>query len=186
MKEHKSWVLAAIYGSDPWIRMNPPASEAQIRSCQARIGLQFSPSFREFLLLSNGGSAGGAPIYGVPPLPREFDLVADRESALRFWPAYRNWVPLATDGCGNDFVLVVDAGKSDGEIPIGFVEKAEDPTRIDMFVASNYWSFLHFWLRLMAGDKDVIKGVLLEEPPRPWPWDEHWLKESDPGLSQYL
>jgi cell wall assembly regulator SMI1 len=182
----EEWAISAIRGSGSWAKLNPGASEDAIRAAQDKLKVVFPPSFTRFLRLWNGGEFGSDALYGIPPItPHHLDITWYREEILDARDCPKSWIPIANDGCGNYFVIATEIPTVGAECAIGFVDYSVSPTNITNYIATNYWAFLEFFIRLMAGDKDVIHGAPIEPPGlRPWPWDEDWLAQNDPYLSK--
>jgi len=89
----------------------PPegAAPGQIDAAERQIGYSLPASLRDWLSLCNGYIAGPGVLYGARPDYGALDLA----SAISLWPEWRSrrWVPVASDGTGNAYL--VDAADSD-------------------------------------------------------------------------
>jgi len=103
------------------IRLNPPADLRAIDRAQLELRVRFPPSLLAVLAVSNGGFIVGEPVLGVPPIQSALDMVhATRQARVHwgpiFWPD--GWVEIGSDGCGNQYVLLLDREGLGCESPV--------------------------------------------------------------------
>jgi hypothetical protein len=143
-------------------------SDEEIHRFSVRTGVSIPAELEQWLRFTNGPCIGPGGIYGISPRRRNLDI----EQTYRFRPEWRsrNWIPIAGDGCGNEYILAADK-KLGSSFPVFFFDHEQgDPTRIAYFVGSGLWSFLRFLLQHELGE-------------RRWPFNAEFVLESDPELS---
>jgi cell wall assembly regulator SMI1 len=109
-----------------------------------------------------GEAIGPGGVFGARP-DREFLDIAACLGLHPHW-RFRNWLPVAGDGCGNYYVLVV-TGSLAGFV--GFIETIADDDAIDFVVASSLWQFLFFLFARELGEQGwpfEARSVLAEDP----------------------
>jgi len=148
--------------------------ELAIADFEKENGVLLSPQLREWFLFCNGGALGPGALYGIGNASKFVDI----ESMWALYPEWkaRGWLPLASDGCGDYYIL--DLGcKIQVEHPVFFIDQAdlEPPSYI---MASDVWQF--------------FRGLFLSELERDpetfdfyWPFDEKKVLEDDPKLRDY-
>ena len=125
------------------------------------------PALRDWWRFTNGPCIGPGGMYGIRPQREELDV----EGVYPYHPEWRlrNWVPIAGDGCGNDYVLAAD-GSLGPSLPVFFYEHEQsDPVRVEYVVASGLWPFLRFLLRYEMGE-------------RGWPFNQTTVLAIDPEI----
>ncbi len=151
----------------PEDRLPPGATPEQIDSFQQRTGIALPSQLREWLSLCNGPRVARGGIYGIRADCQSLDI----ESHLATLPIWcgNNFVPVAGDGCGSNYVLTVSPTK--GLNPVYFIDHEDEgmPEEPSYAVASNLWQFIRFLLREELGDTG-------------WPFDSHKMLKQDPEL----
>lgn len=160
------------------IRLNPPAGARAVARAQLELGVRLSPSLLVVLSVHNGG-------------------FIVREQARAHWGPVSwsdGWIEIGSDGCGNQYVLLLDRQGVGGESPVGFFDAGAG--EITEIVASSYLNYLWFvtqdmkWHYRADGnprsreevnwtDRKVIvrTGAL-----SPWRSNEAWTLAHDPAL----
>lgn len=149
----------------------PPrgAGSRQLASLEMAIGRPLPPTLREWLRHCNGAPAGPGGLYGAGLAAGSFLSIEARHRPD--WP--RGWIPVAGDGCGNDYI--VDAGHEYIDTDaVYFWDAYHDFGRPSYVVASDLRLFLMFLL-----EKDLAYG-----DPHPWPFDSRYLLSRDPDLAR--
>jgi len=121
-------------------------------------------AFVEWLELTNGPLVGPGGFYGLEPESPTDDLV----DVLAMYPhwAERGWVPVTSDGTGNQYLLM----PQDEDGPVGFFEMIRDTHEPEMVVGSNLNTFLIGILERELGGKW-------------WPFEAERMLAFDPGLA---
>ena len=153
----------------PWPPGGPragPATDDQIATAEVRVGRRFPSQFREFLKYLNGPCIGPGGILGVEAAREGLDLCR----ILSDYPEWnrRGWLPVAGDGCGNYYVLVLS---EEGESPVAFIDTASSPETLAYVVASDFWHFVTFLLQA-------------ELRKTPWPFSRADVLRDDPSLAE--
>lgn len=113
----------------------PGATEQQVQAAEAALGFPLPADLKVSWLLHNGTAEFFFGGWGL--LPLEQILAAyQAERAFQEWPTTS--VPFATDGCGGDLCVDMDAslGKQMGRIVFFDHELGED------FITSDFWSLI--------------------------------------------
>jgi hypothetical protein len=142
-------------------------SDDTLRRFEERVGMPVPQTLRDWLRLANGARIGPGGLFGI-----DTRKSLDIENYLREYPEWREnrWLPVAGDGTGNYYVLVV--GRDDGCSPVFFVDTHEDPAEPAYIVGSDLWQFLRFLLRKECGD-------------RGWPFSRDKVVMEDPAITLY-
>jgi len=146
----------------------PGASDAEIAGFEIRTGLTIPPAFREWLKFTNGPVIGAGGVYGI----RTAHSITNIEPHYDWHPEWREkgWIPIAGDGCGDDYVIATQECNSQGH-PVFFIDNHIDPLEPAYIVASNVLSFLRFYLRADLGE-------------RGWPFDRAKVLAEDPAITE--
>src|SRR5579884_3879178 len=135
--------LATQIPGPPGESLPPGLGHADIESFARRTGLPVPPELQAWLRFTNGPGIGPGGVYGIRPRREHLDM----ERVLDFLPVFKanRWLPLATDGCGDYFVLALGP-QEDAQRPVLFIDPYEDggygvPAYA---VASGLWPFLRF------------------------------------------
>lgn len=122
---------------------DPPAgaSPAELAILADRLGQSLPAELRTWLLICRGAAIGPGGVFGQRPDRPHLDIVKIRE----IFPEWRalGWLPVASDGCGNYYVLAEDGA-------VGFVEPISDPGTISQRTAAGLLSFM---TDLLAADQ---------------------------------
>lgn len=113
----------------------------------------------------NGIVAGPGVLYGARATDPDLDIA----TARRAWPEWeaRDWIPVASDGSGNSFVLFASTDSEDSAVY--FVDCSDDPDRLAYVVASSLATFLRFLLEREMGEAR-------------WPFDSTYVLAEDPQI----
>jgi hypothetical protein len=121
----------------------PPtgASPAELAILAERLGQSLRTELRTWLSICRGAAIGPGGVFGQQPDRPHLDMVKIRD----MYPQWRalGWLPVASDGCGDYYVLALDGS-------VGFVEPMSDPGKINRHAAS---SLLSFMTDLLAADQ---------------------------------
>lgn len=143
------------------------ATADQLNSLERSLQQPLPVELTAWLGKCNGVVAGPGVLYGARPDNLTLDIGVARAS----WPEWvaRGWIPVASDGTGNAFVL---QGASPPEpSPVYFVDCSEDPARLGYVAASSLDRFLVFLL-----ERELGQGG--------WPFDSSYVLERDPEISE--
>lgn len=144
-------------------------SDQECTRFEERTGLVMPPDLRAWLNISNGPCVGPGGLYGVCPPRMHLDI----ESYYDMYPTWRTrgWIPVAGDGCGNQYVLVTKREYGNG-LPIVFVESTSDHEMPAYIVASDIRHFLLFLFLRELGQCG-------------WPFDEAIVTQNDPAIMTF-
>ena len=124
---------------------DPPEgpSPAELAVLADRLGQPLPPALRTWLSMCNGAAIGPGGVFGERPDRRFLDMAW-------FWDLYPEWrglgwIPVASDGCGNYYVLTADG-------TVGFVETMSDTEKLARQAAPDLLSFM---TGLLAADKSL-------------------------------
>lgn len=133
-----------------------------------RTGVNVPEDMREWLQLSNGPCIGPGGIYGIETAREELDI----EFIWKLRPRWkeRRWIPIADDGCGNDYVMVTQGEFGPG-YPIVFFDTIANRHWPAYAVASDLGHFLVFLLERELGKEG-------------WPFNEKMVTSADPAIVQ--
>lgn len=145
------------------------ATDQELDMLRSDLGFEPPPVLLDWLRLSNGVVAGQGWTYGVIPNANIDEGGYDIVTTISGWPEWRSrrWIPIANDGCGNEYVLDATGAIMSGE-GIFFVDTS-DPETAAYGVASSLWSFLDFYLVADMGDTL-------------WPFNEAFVVQRDPRI----
>ncbi len=151
----------------PKDRLPLGATPEQIDAFQRRIGINLPTQLLEWLSICNGPCIARGGVYGIRR-DREFLDIESRLSSLPSWCG-NNFLPVAGDGCGSEYVLSVTPVA--GLNPVFFVDHEDEGVLEEpsYAVASSLWHFLHFLFREELGDEE-------------WPFDSHKVLSVDPEI----
>lgn len=143
---------------------------SDIDAFQKRTGLYVPDELRHWLSVTNAPHIGVAWMLGIQTGQSQTDIEACyRSDGFPVWIDKR-WIPIATDGFGNYYVLATRPEDGPGN-PVFFVDCVADPSGATptYVVASDLWHFLRFYLRAGAGETW-------------WPFDRARVLADDPAL----
>jgi hypothetical protein len=122
---------------------DPPegASPAELAALADQLGQPLPPALRTWLSICNGAAIGPGGVFGQRPDRRFLDMAW----LWDLYPEWRGpgWIPVASDGCGNYYVLTADG-------TVGFVETMSDPAKLARQAAPDLLSFM---TGLLAADQ---------------------------------
>lgn len=143
------------------------ATSREVELFEKRTSLIIPTTVRRWLGRYNGTLLGPGGTYGIHTGNDRLEI----EDVLSFytnWPA-RGWLPVASDGCGNHYV--VDVGLHSHGHPVYFVETVMDEDRAAYVVGSDIWRFFRFLLRREIGEAG-------------WPFNKQFVLNLDPDLEK--
>lgn len=142
------------------------ATVDQVESLESRLQQPLSPSLKTWLQVCNGAIAGPGVLLGTVPTKPELDIVCVQS----LWPDWREnrWIPVATDGVGNAYVVA--AWPSGSDESVYFVDCSEDPGSLAYVAGASLVAFLTFLLRKELGDDR-------------WPFDASFVTAHDPAIT---
>ena len=142
------------------------ASDEQLAGLRRTLGFEPPVELIDWLRVCNGVIAGPGGLYGADP-PEDF---LDIGGVLALYPAWREsqWIPVAGDGNGNQYVLDATRQHFEGDA-VYFVDVMEDPDALSYVVSSSLGRFLRLLLLADLGD-------------RRWPFDEAHVSAADPAI----
>jgi len=140
------------------------ASESQLMTAESILNMKIPVELEKWLRIVNGSCVGGKAILGVALDRRSLDAV----ETLEFYTQWKEkgWFPVACDGCGNFYVLVL----SHEPHPVAFVDVQYDSNGLAYLVASRLTTFIRGLIGLELGEKR-------------WPFDRAFVIQSDPGIA---
>ena len=141
------------------------AAAAQLSAATQQLPFSLPPELQDFLSFLNGPCIGPGGILGIQTTRPALDLLI----VLEQYPTWKAnaWIPVAGDGCGNYYVMVLGQF---GRHPICFVDTVAAPNELAYVVGSNLWKFLEFLLERELGRKG-------------WPFSAEFVLERDPNLA---
>lgn len=133
--------------ADPDTNLNPPATQNEIDRFEQEFGVNFPPSYREFLLAANGGVVGYARVFGVgrndhldlqtqiKQMTEWIEGVADRRVLL-----------FASDWGGSYFCFDLQKPDKYGEFPVvcwnhEYSEEPDDKPMLWSKIATDFVAF---------------------------------------------
>jgi cell wall assembly regulator SMI1 len=153
-------------------QFTPGADAGELDRLAAYLGYPVPAELRDWLSRCNGSSAGGpGEIYGAYPERRTLRI----DSFATIYPQWteRRWIPVASDGTGNYYVLDASHLPTDTDA-VFFIDTMDDPDRLGYIVGSRLLPFLRFLL-----EKE------LERPGADgWPFDPDYVLARDPDLAK--
>lgn len=134
-----------------------------------RTGIDVPPALAVWLRLTNGPCVGPGGIFGIRPNRENLDI----EFHYGLFPVWksRKWIPVASDGCGNYYVLATNQEFGPGD-PILFIETTRSAEEPEFIVASDLLAFLRFLLEKELGQSS-------------WPFDEEEVTQKDPAILNF-
>jgi hypothetical protein len=169
-----------------------PATEVQIKAFEQKYKLAIPDELRDWLMLSNGANVNPGGVFGVENFGRYFTWHPN------WWT--NNWIPVASDGCGDTYVLaggeMIPSSKTH---PVFFIDQS-DVDQPAYVVASGFWKFLHFLFEnevihqeappvLDTKNEGLYERMQqrLADPNRKdyWPFRKDKVLQQDPCLNDY-
>lgn len=175
---------------DPDIPLPGGATEAELTEFEASTGLRLPSELRDWLQTCNGPCVGPGGLYGISQ-EREFLSMQKRLSLHPEWIDL-GWIPLAGDGCGDEYVLDIKAGIAPNH-PIYFLEHERTMLEPDYVVAVGVWRFLEMLLQddldceTLIDDEMLDNNELANEFERVswWPFKKERVLAANPELADY-
>jgi hypothetical protein len=169
--------LMAVLASEPGAPALPRgAVSIDFDQFTCRTGIDLPDEMRLVLQISNGPRIPPGGIFGTISSEQSVAI----ESVYAAFPSWRctNWLPVASDGCGNYYVAL----RFGGMYPVAFVEPTRSATVAQYVVASGVLVFVELLLENVVrpfGWPFAREEVLRRDPllaslpvPAPLPWDE--------------
>lgn len=116
------------------------ATTEQIQQLRQYFGLPLPSQLVEWLTFCNGPCIAQGGVFGIRPDRKFLDIIAHVELNLPWLQKY--WLPIAGDGCGNYYVLVLDPGNPES-CPIFFIDHEVDYDELSSQAALDLWHFLY-------------------------------------------
>lgn len=169
-------VLKLVQGAPlpPEETIPPGASREQIDAFSKTYRLNMPEELAEWLSLTNGAPIGPGGLYGLQTEREHRDI----QNLYTLYPEWLRlgWIPVAGDGCGNQYVLDTTVRIAETH-PVYFVDHEQGYDQPDYIVASGLWSFLRFLLaRETDGDTRSAQ----------WPFKKAYVLAEDSGLEHYV
>jgi hypothetical protein len=157
--------LARRVPMPPEYQLPAGASEHEIGTFETCVGLKVPSQLRAWLEKVNGAMAGPGGLFGARGATDFLSI----EKYLKIFPAWRRlgWLPIASDGLGNYWVVVPGPDGSAGWV--AFIDVHSDPEAIDYYAASTVFRFLGFLLNSELGEQG-------------WPRTRQYVVEHDHGM----
>jgi cell wall assembly regulator SMI1 len=114
------------------------ATEAELRDLERRLQRSLPAPLITWLRLLNGDTISEGGVFGARPDVPSLDIAQCMKGYRQEW-GEAGWLPVASDGCGNYYVLLPDDR-------VGFVEPMADPAAIAEVMADSLASFLLWYL----------------------------------------
>jgi cell wall assembly regulator SMI1 len=149
----------------------PGADAGQLGRLADLLGYPVPADLREWLTRCNGSDSGGpGALFGAYPANRALRI----EAAAAIHPQWipRRWVPVASDGTGNYYLLDASHRVTSTDA-VFFVDTMDDPDRLAYVVGSRLLTFLRF---LLTRELDLPGAS-------GWPFDPEYVLARDPDLA---
>ena len=130
--------LAAKVYRDPRAPAQRGATAEELASLELRLGLSLPASLTTWLGVLNGDTVGQGGVFGARRDKSFLDIAHISKIFQVEWAGHL-WIPVASDGCGNYYVLLPDER-------VGFVDTMADPRAIDAIKAETLDEFLLWYL----------------------------------------
>ncbi|HVW38717.1 MAG TPA: SMI1/KNR4 family protein [Pirellulales bacterium] len=145
------------------------ATPEQLNAFEQRTGIQIPPELSSWLSISNGPGVGPGGFLGLETSRRGFDI----DQYLALCPIWKEkkWIPVASDGCGN-FYVVPTNGEFGAGFPVVFVDLGESYDSPAYIVASGVFKFIRFLLERELGATQ-------------WPFDSEQVVRCDPDILKF-
>ena len=114
------------------------ASDEQLTDLESRLGIALPEALVAWLRICNGDTLGQGGVLGARPDRQDLDIAQCRALFAHEWRD-RMWLPVASDGCGNYYVLD-EAGA------VGFVDTMADPASVERTIAESLGDFLTWFV----------------------------------------
>ncbi len=169
--------LLQIAPADPGRPLPGPATAQELAAFERSLGYEIPAELRRWLETCNGPLVGPGGLFGIGSADDDVNL-EHRAARHPEWSA-RRWIPVAGDGCGNDYLLVASGEFGPGH-PVVFVEMISDPLTPAFVVASGLWRFLEGLLR--QDIEECSPQHDRDSEAARWPFDEALVVARDPAI----
>jgi hypothetical protein len=144
-------------------------SDDAIARFEERTRITVPDELRDWLKLTNGPKVGPGGLFGIETPNKHADI----EFYLDLYPEWREraWLPLASDGGGNFYMLPTREELGKG-YPVLFVDTMESNEEPRFIAASGVWTFLRFLLGSELGESQ-------------WPFDSGEVLRVDPAITRF-
>lgn len=151
-----------------------PATDTEIKAFENAHGFILPDEVRSWFRRCDGANIRPGGLDSLFPK----DHVVCLDWHFKRYPEWKSkgWIPLASDGCGDLYVLTKDVlVPATGTHPVFFLDQA-DFAKPDYVVASGVWRFLFF----------LLEDELLRERGEAgyWPFDRERVLALDPALGE--
>lgn len=133
------------------LRLLPPASEAQLRELERILPDPLPEEVRELLSVTRGFMNGPFEVE-FSGFSRDLEGMRVSGGVREFFDVFPCTLPIATDGCGNDWMIDFTNGSSVWG-PVFFA--CHDPP-VFVFSAANLREFIEEWLKLAEGKESKL------------------------------
>jgi hypothetical protein len=159
-----------------------PASPEDIREFEMGSGRKLPAELTEWVSVCNGAAVNPGGLYSLK------DILSIYKSLYPSWLA-KGLVPIASDGCGDYYVLDTNRVIPTSEThPVYFVDQS-DYDKPAYVVASGLWRFLKFLLEREILDEALPPEVRMDatalNPEANWPFNKSHVLRMDPELVNY-
>jgi len=152
-----------------------PVSDEELVAFERKHALKLPGDVKSLLRRSNGAAVNPGGIY---PLFSDSAEGPSIDWHLDSFPEWRDrgWIPIASDGCGDLYILAKNRTARTGTHPVLFLDQA-DWDHPAYLVASGLWRFLYF----------LLKSELLHERGEHvyWPHDREAVLREDPEIASF-
>lgn len=151
--------------SNPVLRFEGGVSKEQLQLLLRRYNLDSNPEIEEYFGVANGGIVGPGVLLGINREDEFLNIESckDIDDFILGSPI----LPIATDGCGNLYVVVLDRNDSRYG-SVYFVDLHKHPLDLSYVVASSIERFVYFILKF-----DNASGRF------GWPYDKDYMMAND-------
>ena len=149
-----------------------PVTTDKIYSFQKKYDLRINTIYKEFLLEYNGTIGGQGGFMGIDT----GDTFCNSDDFYEVYPDWilRKWLPVATDGCGNAYIMHCSDSDLNGFIFFKDLMSTSE-TEISYYVGSNIWSFAYMMLYMeKRNEAEIFDGL--------WPFDQEFVTSNDPDI----
>lgn len=130
--------LAQRAERDPTAPPQRGATQEELGSLERRLDTTLPEPLVRWLTILNGDTIGQGGVFGAREDDAALDIARIRSIFREEWQGTA-WLPVASDGCGNYYVLMEDGR-------VGFVETSEDPRLVSTIEAESLDEFLLWYL----------------------------------------
>ncbi len=149
-------------------------SADELKAFSKRTGIQVPRPLAEWLEIANGACVSAGGLFGI--YTKRKHVLTGIEEIYDLHPEWkqRGWIPLASDGCGNYYIMPTAQEFGRGW-PVFLFDMAEAPEGSRYIVASNIWKFLLWYLEMSISD-EYLSG---------WLFDRDQATQRDPDLETF-